>query len=29
MDEELPLILRTMGWGKLYGGDRMTRVMDG
>jgi hypothetical protein len=29
MDEELPLILRTIGWGKLYGGDRMTRVMDG
>jgi hypothetical protein len=29
MDEELPLILRTIGWEKLYGGDRMTRVMDG
>jgi hypothetical protein len=29
MDEELPLILRTIGWGKLYGGDRTTRVMDG
>jgi hypothetical protein len=29
MDEELPLILRTIGWGKLYGGDRMTRAMDG
>jgi hypothetical protein len=24
MDEELPIILRTIGWGKLYGGDRMT-----
>jgi hypothetical protein len=24
MDEERPLILRTIGWGKLYGGDRMT-----
>jgi hypothetical protein len=24
MDEELPLILRTIGWGKLYGGDRTT-----
>jgi hypothetical protein len=21
MDEELPLVLRTIGWGKLYGGD--------
>jgi hypothetical protein len=21
MDEELPLILRTIGWGKLYGGE--------
>jgi hypothetical protein len=29
IDEKLPLILRTIGWGKLYGGDRMTRVMDG
>jgi hypothetical protein len=29
MDEELPLILRTIGWGKLYRGDQMTRVMDG
>jgi hypothetical protein len=29
MDEELPLILRTIGWGKLYEGDRMTRAMDG
>jgi hypothetical protein len=29
MDEELPLILRTIGWGKLYGGDWMTRVTDG
>jgi hypothetical protein len=24
MDEELPLILRTVGWGKLYRGDRTT-----
>jgi hypothetical protein len=24
MDEELPLILQTIGWGKLYAGDRMT-----
>jgi hypothetical protein len=29
MDEELPLILRTIGWRKLYEGDWMTRVMDG
>jgi hypothetical protein len=29
MDEKLPLILQTIGWGKLYGGDRMTRVIDG
>jgi hypothetical protein len=29
MDEELPLILRTIGWAKLYGGDQMTRAMDG
>jgi hypothetical protein len=29
MDEELPLILRTIGWGKLYGGDQRTRAMDG
>jgi hypothetical protein len=29
MDEELPLILRTIGWGKLYGGDQTTRAMDG
>jgi hypothetical protein len=29
MDKELPLILRTIGWGKLYGGDRMTQAMDG
>jgi hypothetical protein len=28
-DEELPLILRTIGWRKLYGGDRMTRATDG
>jgi hypothetical protein len=29
MDEELPLILRTIGWKKLYGGDRMTQATDG
>jgi hypothetical protein len=29
MDEELPLILCTIGWGKLYGGDRTTRATDG
>jgi hypothetical protein len=29
MDEELPFILRTIGWGKLYGDDRMTRATDG
>jgi hypothetical protein len=29
MDEGLPLVLRTIGWGKLYGGDWMTRVMYG
>jgi hypothetical protein len=29
MDEEPPLILWTIGWGKLYGEDRMTRAMDG
>jgi hypothetical protein len=29
MDKEPPLILQTIGWGKLYGGDRTTRVMDG
>jgi hypothetical protein len=29
MDEELPLTLWTIRWGKLYGGDRMTRVTDG
>jgi hypothetical protein len=29
MDEELPLILRTIGWGKCYRGDRTTRAMDG
>jgi hypothetical protein len=27
MGEELPLILQTIGWGKLYGGDRMIRAM--
>jgi hypothetical protein len=29
MDEELPLILRTIGWEKLYRGDRMTQATDG
>jgi hypothetical protein len=29
MDEELPLILRTIGWGKLYGGNRTTRATNG
>jgi hypothetical protein len=29
MDEDLPLILRTIGWGKLYEGDRTTRATDG
>jgi hypothetical protein len=29
MDEELPLILWTIGWEKLYGWDRTTRAMDG
>jgi hypothetical protein len=29
MDNEPPLILHTIGWGKLYGGDRTTRAMDG
>jgi hypothetical protein len=29
MDKELPLILHTIGWGKLYRGDRMTRAIDG
>jgi hypothetical protein len=29
MDEQLPLILRTIGWGKLYGGDRMSQATDG
>jgi hypothetical protein len=24
MDKELPLILWTVGWGKLYGGDQTT-----
>jgi hypothetical protein len=28
-DEELPLILWTIGWGKLYGWDQMTRATDG
>jgi hypothetical protein len=29
MDEELPLIFRTIGWGKLYGGGQTTRATDG
>jgi hypothetical protein len=29
MDEEPPLILQTIGWEKLYGGDQMIRAMDG
>jgi hypothetical protein len=29
MDEALPLILWTVGWGKLYRGDQMTQAMDG
>jgi hypothetical protein len=29
MDKELPLILQSIGWGKLYGGDQMTQAMDG
>jgi hypothetical protein len=29
MDEELPLVLHTIGWGKLYRGDRTTRATDG
>jgi hypothetical protein len=29
MDEKLSLILRTIGWRKLYGGDQMTRATDG
>jgi hypothetical protein len=29
MDEELPLIPRTIGSGKLYGGDQMTQAIDG
>jgi hypothetical protein len=29
MDEELPLILYSIGWGKLYRRDQMTRAMDG
>jgi hypothetical protein len=28
-DEQLPLILRTIGWGKLYGVDQTTRATDG
>jgi hypothetical protein len=29
MDEELPLILWTIGWGILYRGDEITRAMNG
>jgi hypothetical protein len=29
IDEELPLILWTIGWGKLYEGDLMTQATDG
>jgi hypothetical protein len=29
MDEELPVILWTIGWGKLYGGDQMIRATNG
>jgi hypothetical protein len=29
MDEEVPLILQTIGGGKLYIGDQTTRAMDG
>jgi hypothetical protein len=29
MEEELPFILQTIGWGKLYGGDQKTQAMDG
>jgi hypothetical protein len=29
MDEVFPLIIRIIGWGKLYGGDRTTRATDG
>jgi hypothetical protein len=29
MDGELPLILWTIGWGKLYLGDRTTQAIDG
>jgi hypothetical protein len=29
MDEEVHVILWTIGWGKLYRGDQMTQVMDG
>jgi hypothetical protein len=28
-DKELPLILRTIGWGKLYEWDRTTQATDG
>jgi hypothetical protein len=29
MDEEPPLILQIIGWGKLYGGDQTTRAVNG
>jgi hypothetical protein len=29
MDEELPLTVQTIGWGKLYEGDHMTRGTHG
>jgi hypothetical protein len=29
MDEEPPLIHQIIGWGKLYGGDQMTRAVNG
>jgi hypothetical protein len=29
MDEELPIILRIIGWGKLYRGDQTARAMNG
>jgi hypothetical protein len=29
MDKELPFLPRTIGWGKLYRGDRTTRTTNG
>jgi hypothetical protein len=29
MDEGVPLILQSIGWGKLYGRDQNTRATDG